>query len=290
MLFWSSAKAQPNYYIYIESEENQPFYVKYQNQVFSSSETGYLIMSNVSTGAYDLIIGFPKNEWPTEKFTMQISGKDRGWMIKKNQSFFFELMDLVTGEILKPIADTEYMEMKTAIAAAPKEISFEEALVQATGDSQSISKVKQYYSVKEGSVRHLKYQVDEKNQTDTVELYIDEQQQDSTMAAHHKTDMSVAFNCFQPASDVDLIALKKRVQLQKTAIRKIQVAVEGLKQNCYTVLQLKKLTLLLRKDNDRLELLTLSVDLVTDKGNFSSLVSLLVEEKNILQFKKLTQP
>jgi hypothetical protein len=63
--------AQQNHFIYIQTENKQPFYVRLSDKVLSSSSSGYIVISKVQNGDHDLLIGFPKNEWPQQKISVK---------------------------------------------------------------------------------------------------------------------------------------------------------------------------------------------------------------------------
>lgn len=77
-----SAKSQQVHFVYLQTENAQPFYVKLNNKVFSSSTAGYLILANLSDGDYSLNIGFPKKEFPEESFPVSINSKNEGFLLK----------------------------------------------------------------------------------------------------------------------------------------------------------------------------------------------------------------
>ncbi|HSQ44566.1 MAG TPA: DUF4476 domain-containing protein [Ginsengibacter sp.] len=75
-------KAQQPHFIYLQTENGQPFYVKLNNKVLSSSSTGYLILPKLSDGDYKLNIGFPKKEFPEENFQIAINNNNEGFLLK----------------------------------------------------------------------------------------------------------------------------------------------------------------------------------------------------------------
>lgn len=82
-LFFSlNLKAQQNHFIYIQTDNNKPFYLKLDKIVYSSTAFGYIIIPKLKTGSYALVIGFPKNEWPEQKVNCYISDKDLGYLFK----------------------------------------------------------------------------------------------------------------------------------------------------------------------------------------------------------------
>ena len=110
ILFSLLSFAQQNHFIYIQAENQQPFYVKLDKKIMSSSASGYLIIPKLKEGAYDFMIGFPKSEWPEQNVTSTIKQVDAGYILKnfgdKGWGLFnFQTMDLVmAGE--KPKTDT----------------------------------------------------------------------------------------------------------------------------------------------------------------------------------------
>lgn len=74
--------AQKNHFIYIQTENKQPFYVKLDKKVFSSSISGYVIIPKLINGDYNFIIGFPKNEWPEQQVSFTVNNKDAGYLFK----------------------------------------------------------------------------------------------------------------------------------------------------------------------------------------------------------------
>ncbi len=77
-----TVKAQQIHFVYVQTENGQPFYVKLNNKVVSSSPEGYVILPNLGDGDYQLAIGFPKNEFPEEGFHISIDKKNEGFLLK----------------------------------------------------------------------------------------------------------------------------------------------------------------------------------------------------------------
>jgi hypothetical protein len=77
--------SQQQYFVYIQTDNNQPFYVRMNEKIFSSSQTGYLILSRLSEKSYDFYIGFARNAYPEQQFRLGMSNKDKGYQLKKLQ-------------------------------------------------------------------------------------------------------------------------------------------------------------------------------------------------------------
>lgn len=78
-----AAFGQQTYFAYLQTENRQPFYVKMNNQRFSSTASGYVIIPNLTGGKHDLQIGFPKNEWGEQSVSMDLEQKDQGYLLKQ---------------------------------------------------------------------------------------------------------------------------------------------------------------------------------------------------------------
>jgi hypothetical protein len=53
------------------TEDRRPFYARVADQMYSSSENGYLIISKLQDNKQELTIGFAKNEVPEQKFSIK---------------------------------------------------------------------------------------------------------------------------------------------------------------------------------------------------------------------------
>jgi hypothetical protein len=58
----SGLQSQQNHFIYIQTENKKPFYVKQDKKIYSSSATGYLSFPN--SWMENIILVVSKNEWP----------------------------------------------------------------------------------------------------------------------------------------------------------------------------------------------------------------------------------
>ena len=92
--------AQQNHFIYFQTENKQPFYVKLDKKLLSSSASGYLIVPKLQDGAYTLTIGFPKNIWPEQNITCSINKKDDGYLLKNFGDKGWGLFNLQTLEVV----------------------------------------------------------------------------------------------------------------------------------------------------------------------------------------------
>lgn len=189
-----AALAQQNHFIYLQSDNRQPFYVKLQTQVWSSTASGYLILSKLTEGKYDFKIGFPKNEWPEQTFTCTVGKKDLGYSIK-NLSKGWGLLNMQTGEIIslsgkspeqkaklkEPVGD-DFSNLLANIVDDPaiRQSANEETIDNKTAEqpiahnavlksNNLISKVGENDN---NAGRHITYIDKEDQRTDTVQVFI----------------------------------------------------------------------------------------------------------------------
>ena len=98
-----SAKAQQTHFIYIQTENKQPFYIRYDKKIYSSSVSGYLIIPKLTDGNYDLQLGFPRNEWPEQDIHCAINKKDIGYLLKNFGEKGWGFMNMQNSEVLMAV-------------------------------------------------------------------------------------------------------------------------------------------------------------------------------------------
>ena len=60
--------SQKIYFVYLQTEDQQAFFVKMDGKTRSSSASGYLILSKLRDTIYNFTVGFPQNKWPEQNF------------------------------------------------------------------------------------------------------------------------------------------------------------------------------------------------------------------------------
>ncbi len=91
------------YFVYLQTEPAQPFYIRINQQTISANTSGYLILPQLKDGNYKLIVGFPQNKYPELTFNFRIDSKDKGYLIKNFGDEGWGLFDLQTMAVEKPI-------------------------------------------------------------------------------------------------------------------------------------------------------------------------------------------
>ncbi|WP_341834657.1 DUF4476 domain-containing protein [Chitinophaga pollutisoli] len=97
------AAQDASYFVYIQHEKHQPFYVKLDGgKLLSSSVKGYLILPRMEPGKWPVTIGFPKGGAPEQQFTIRlVGGRDYGYLLKNTEDQDWALYDLQTFASLK---------------------------------------------------------------------------------------------------------------------------------------------------------------------------------------------
>jgi hypothetical protein len=95
-----NAYSQQQYFVYIQAENNQPFYVRMNEKIHSSSENGYLILSKLTENKYDFFIGFARNAYPEQHFVLTIGNQDRGYRLKQFEDKGWALSDLQNQQVV----------------------------------------------------------------------------------------------------------------------------------------------------------------------------------------------
>jgi hypothetical protein len=126
----ASVSAQKVYFIYLESDNGLPFYVRTTDKVYSSSSSGYLILSNLVDSNYTLFLGFPSAQSKEAKFMVSIKGFDRGFAIKQMESGV-QLFDLQTLDLIRPVQD----QARANVAYEERSDAFTMLLSKASDDS-----------------------------------------------------------------------------------------------------------------------------------------------------------
>ena len=99
LLISFAAKAQQNYFVYLQTDNKQPFYVKLNTKVLSSSPAGYLVIPKLSNGSYNISVGFPKNDYPAQELSFIVENADGGYLLKNFGDEGWGLYNLQTMDV-----------------------------------------------------------------------------------------------------------------------------------------------------------------------------------------------
>jgi hypothetical protein len=102
LFFANTLSAQQNHFVYVQTENKQPFYIKLDKKILSSSASGYLIIPKLQDGNYTFTVGFPRNEWPEHNVTCTVNKKDAGYLLKNFGDKGWGFFNLQTMEVIMP--------------------------------------------------------------------------------------------------------------------------------------------------------------------------------------------
>jgi hypothetical protein len=103
LLVFGLADAQKVYFIYIQSDNNTPFYVKTGDKVTSSTASGYLILSNLVDSVYQFTVGKTGQAAVESRFSITVNKQDRGFLLQEADGKL-SLFDLQAMTSLQPLA------------------------------------------------------------------------------------------------------------------------------------------------------------------------------------------
>lgn len=94
LLLFVDLKAQKKGFLYLESEQGQPFFLRSRDTVFHSAETGYLLLAPLNGLTGELVLGFPGNDHPALGFRIGAADWERGFLLRDMKAEGWRLIDL----------------------------------------------------------------------------------------------------------------------------------------------------------------------------------------------------
>lgn len=357
--------AQQNHFIYLQTENKQPFYIKLDKKILSSSAAGYLIIPKLQDGTYTLTLGFPKNEWPEQKVTCNIDKKDAGYIVKnfgdKGWGLYnWQSMNLVMAETKQsePVVAAEVKKeapvvVKTeapvqelpnaAVAEEPKKQDMAKpvSVVKRLLNNRSAEGVEMIFTdaangltdtirvfipadkkaavpltavndtlVKENPVKEKEQAVQPSSPAVTMPQQKEEIKKDTvTVVQEKKTEPVVVApkeepaiqpapkeqpktgisnsDCKAFATEDDFMKLRKKMAAADNDDDMVAAARKVFKAKCFTVEQVKNLSVLFLHDDGRYKFFDAAYPFVSDSYNFSSLQQLLTDDYYITRFKAM---
>jgi hypothetical protein len=343
--------AQQLYFIYIQTDNKQPFYVKKDNKLLSSSAAGYLVVPKLNEGEHSFTVGFPKEQWEPQQFTINVTSADAGYLLKNYKDKGWGLYNIQTMQTVmsgsKPPAPK---------AAQDSDEDFANALSGAANTKVMVAKPK----VNVEPVKKLNagfnnndyvatYLVTTNGKTDTVRLAIsgnipaikkveqeikEEETKEAAVVSENapskpavvmpenpvvkeaaaakeitpikekvkpvvditsnttyqnENKPEVAFNsdCKARAEQEDFIKVRKKMAAQDGDDDMIAVALKAFKTKCFTVEQIKNLSILLLSDKGKYNFFDTVYEYAYDTNNYKSLATEMKDEYYINRFKAM---
>jgi hypothetical protein len=103
-LFFASASlhAQKVYFIYLQTDNQQPFYARMGDKIYNSTTAGYLILSNLHDSTYSLNIGIQGSEVADQPYSISVNKKDQGFLVKNFGDKGWGLFNLTSMATIMP--------------------------------------------------------------------------------------------------------------------------------------------------------------------------------------------
>lgn len=139
-----SCFSQQNHFIYIQTEDKQPFYVKLDRKILSSTVSGYIIIPQLRDSTYQLLIGFPKNLWPEQRFSCTLNRKDQGYLLKPGAGNNWVLFNLQTMELLKADTGRDQVIRKDGFAEELSSVIGDPGLLKSNKGAEQLSDEMKY--------------------------------------------------------------------------------------------------------------------------------------------------
>lgn len=138
-------KAQQNHFIYIQSENRQPFYVKLNSKTFNSSTSGYVILPKLKEGSYQLAIGFQKNGVQEQNMLCTIDKTDMGFILKSFGTqgwglFNLQTLDVIMGNVVGNAVTTAVVAKTDAFSNMLSQVVNDSSIRQTETSSPEIKK------------------------------------------------------------------------------------------------------------------------------------------------------
>ena len=127
-LLAGSARAQREHFVYLQTEDMAPFYIKLNGKTVSSTAFGYLILGKMKDSTYPVKVGVLGSD-QVQDYGLKVDGRNAGYLIKKLGDKGWGLVDLQTQ------AEQVSMEWSSAIAAETARQQFLEAEQKRIADS-----------------------------------------------------------------------------------------------------------------------------------------------------------
>jgi Domain of unknown function (DUF4476) len=359
-----TATAQQNYFVYVQTDNKQPFYIKMKDKIMSSSAAGYLVIPKLTTGTYAFTVGFPKDQWVQQSFNVAIGSSDAGYLLKNFGDKGWGLYNIQTMEIsmngaaapstVKTATDNDDVFATTLSGVANTNLSVkkevtppptkEEPNAVKEVESKQVEKpvvtvIKKIQTFNDDDGKTIVYTDKQSNKIDTIRIFIPtesvvvikeplvvknvekvkteepkdkkfldiDMQSSNEKVADKKEPVKkveiapivepliktekpmLTFNsdCKANATDDDFFKTRKKMVAEDSDDAMVDAARKQFKQKCYSVEQIKNLSLLFLNDAGKYKFFDAAYPYTSDTQNFAGLEALLKDEYYIKRFKSM---
>ncbi len=157
-----TASSQKVFFLYIQTESQQPFFVKLNGKILSSTNAGYIILSKLIDSTYNFSVGFPQNKLPEQDFSVVMNKKDHGFLLKQFGEKGWGLYNLQTLDI--QMASNASRKINTPAKTENKSASEFTEILAKVADDPSIKEKPQQAKVDEKSKLEVVTDVEQKKE------------------------------------------------------------------------------------------------------------------------------
>jgi hypothetical protein len=360
-----AARAQQNYFVYVQTDNKQPFYIKMKDKIMSSSTAGYLVIPKLTTGTYVFTVGFPKDQWVQQSFNIAVGTSDVGYLLKNFGDKGWGLYNIQTMEIsmngaavsstvktatdnddvfattLSGVANTNLSVKKEVVSTPPKEEPIPVKEVATKQLEKTIpSRIEKIQTFNDDDGKTIVYTDKHSNKIDTIRIFIpienapvvkevvivtknvetvktepvtdkkfldiDIQSSNEKIAEKkepvkkevavpvvepviktEKPQLTFNSDCKANATEDDFFKTRKKMVAEDSDDAMVDAARKQFKQKCYSVEQIKNLSLLFLNDAGKYKFFDAVYPYTWDTQNFSGLEALLKDEYYIKRFKSM---
>lgn len=125
------------HYVFIESERQQKFHLKWEGKTAVSTDLGFLILSGLKADTLAFSIVFPQTDEPESFFQLRLDGRDQGFYLRRNEGKFWVLFNRSSMELIPERAAQHMVRAEAKIDSA---VLFGDMLAQVTNDPGLLKK------------------------------------------------------------------------------------------------------------------------------------------------------
>jgi Domain of unknown function (DUF4476) len=254
------AKGQASRFIYLQTENKQPFYVKLDSKLMNSAESGYLIIPKLADNTYAIVIGFYETGAPQITTTIRIRDGNLGLLLKDPGDKNWGLLNLQT---LQPLAIKKEFPAEKKEKAGPAVDEFTRILAEVV-DEPSIAWALVEPADKESVVPQVKIPAQPKLEelkpakTDTIQA-----KKPAVPAA-----TVINTNCKKTATQNEYLKLRKQMAGEANEKNMIRAANKQFLNTCFTTEQVMNLAILFVNEEEKYKFFVAAYPHVSDTNNF----------------------
>jgi hypothetical protein len=284
--------SQRTNFVYLQTEPAQPFQVKMNGMSYTSSQSGYLILSKLVDTSYHIEVSFPSNKWPSQFFNLVVNQMDRGYLLKDFGDKGWGLMDwrsLAVQYSKLPV------ETKTVpVTAIEDSTDFATLLSLASGDPSLRAKTEVKIDSVQKPIVIAAASSSSVNDIIVSNPVLPNKKADTltglpTDETFLSTEVITNARCKEMANQLVLDSLSQAMQLASTDTKRLLTASQFFQSSCFSVSQLKQLCNYFKTDEGRYDFLLEAWLYVTDRTQFDKLVVVFSNQDLVQRFKAMIQ-